>query len=316
MAVDSISLPRDTLQRITGDCDDLTVLYNSLLETVGVETGYITTPGHIFSVFNTTTPSRSYGEIHPERNMTININGELWLPVEITIIGRAGFLAAWRRGVEEWHLYSESPERRGLYTTRSSQQLYRSVGLKETDLGLQYGNIENIQQLFKRDMTELVDLVVKEHADRARNSGKKSDFNKLGITYAQFSQYAKAERAFQDALAIDPDYLSALANLGNIAYMQADYETALSLFEKTLTMLQARGKGNSTMALKVLINISRTHYEMKQYERAKEYFNLASSIDASETEKYAYIKSTGSGEARAFDVSGTGSQVLFLDSDE
>ncbi|MDA3941602.1 MAG: hypothetical protein PF693_20225 [Spirochaetia bacterium] len=34
--------------------------------------------------------------------MTISIDGELWVPVEITMIGKTGFLEAWRKGVEEW----------------------------------------------------------------------------------------------------------------------------------------------------------------------------------------------------------------------
>ena len=60
MVVDSISLPRNTLKRITGDCDDLTVLFCSLLETVGIETGFITVPGHIYAVFNTKEKASAY----------------------------------------------------------------------------------------------------------------------------------------------------------------------------------------------------------------------------------------------------------------
>ncbi len=85
--VDSVSLPRNTLKRITGDCDDLTVLYDSLLETVGIETAFITVPGHIYSCFNTKISGRQYGMVHPDRRMTINVEGELWLPLEITMIG-------------------------------------------------------------------------------------------------------------------------------------------------------------------------------------------------------------------------------------
>ena len=57
MVVDPISLPRDTLKRITGDCDDLTVLFCSLLESAGTETGFITVPGHIYAAFNTKVPA-------------------------------------------------------------------------------------------------------------------------------------------------------------------------------------------------------------------------------------------------------------------
>ena len=45
--VDFIQFPRQTLDNRSGKCSDLSVLYSSLLEAVGVETAFITTPGHM-----------------------------------------------------------------------------------------------------------------------------------------------------------------------------------------------------------------------------------------------------------------------------
>ncbi|GAH68908.1 unnamed protein product, partial [marine sediment metagenome] len=33
------------------------------------------------------------------------LEGQLWVPVEITMIGKTGFLEAWRKGIEEWSAY-------------------------------------------------------------------------------------------------------------------------------------------------------------------------------------------------------------------
>jgi len=120
MVVDSISLPRNTLKNITGDCDDLTVLYCSLLETVGINTAFITIPGHIYAAYNTKVAARDFGKIHPDRKMTISIDGELWVPVEITMIGKTGFLEAWRTGIEEWTRYDNEASVRAFYKTRDS----------------------------------------------------------------------------------------------------------------------------------------------------------------------------------------------------
>ena len=109
LIVDAISLPRNTLTRATGDCDDLTVLFCSLLESVGIETAFITVPGHIYAAFKTSMPSKSYKMLHPEKEMTINIDGQLWVPLEITLIGEADFLTAWRTGVEEFTAYDDNP---------------------------------------------------------------------------------------------------------------------------------------------------------------------------------------------------------------
>ena len=89
-AVDSINLARTTLRQRYGDCDDLTVLFTSLLETRSVRTGFITTPGHIYAAFDTGVAAENYQEIHPDRAMTLAVDGTLWVPVEVTLLdGRA-----------------------------------------------------------------------------------------------------------------------------------------------------------------------------------------------------------------------------------
>ncbi|MDD4871397.1 MAG: tetratricopeptide repeat protein, partial [Kiritimatiellae bacterium] len=49
--IDYVQFPRETLLRMSGDCDDLSVLYASLLEGAGIDTIMVTSPGHIFTAF-------------------------------------------------------------------------------------------------------------------------------------------------------------------------------------------------------------------------------------------------------------------------
>ncbi|MDA0745306.1 MAG: hypothetical protein O2954_02235, partial [bacterium] len=49
---DNIQYPRELLRRRTGDCDDCTVLYCSLLENLGIATAVVDVPGHIFALFD------------------------------------------------------------------------------------------------------------------------------------------------------------------------------------------------------------------------------------------------------------------------
>ncbi|MCK4542225.1 MAG: transglutaminase domain-containing protein [Spirochaetales bacterium] len=50
--IDFIQFPRQTLEYRAGDCDDLSILYCALLESVGIETAFITVPGHILMAFS------------------------------------------------------------------------------------------------------------------------------------------------------------------------------------------------------------------------------------------------------------------------
>ncbi|MBN1836353.1 MAG: tetratricopeptide repeat protein [Spirochaetales bacterium] len=311
MLVDSVSLPRDTLSRITGDCDDLTVLFCSLLETTGVETGYITVPGHIYPVVNTKEAGRSYRSIHPNRSLTLNIDGELWVPVEITMVGTNGFLDAWGRGAELWNSYEEQPELRGFYRTRQAQGVYRPVGLRETDLGLQYGEPRSIAAGFSRDLSRVADAIAESYRSEAEASRSPRAYSALGMAYARFARYQEAETAFNRALQLDSSYASAMVNLGNVRYLRQDYRGALRLYENARDALEQQKRGDSPAVQLVLLNISQAHHALENYDQAQEYYAQAEQIDPGRVREYAFLGTAG-GSARASDA-GSRSEVLFLD---
>ena len=318
--VDSVSLPRDTLKRVTGDCDDLTVLYCSLLETVGIETGFITVPGHIYAAFNTRLPSQDYRRLHPDRALSLTLDGELWVPVEITMIGKSGFLEAWRKAAEEWNGLEGSPEQRRLYRTREAQQLYRPVGLREIDLGLQYGRSEEIGRAFGEDLDRLVETAVAEYADAARKSGRKEDWNRLGAAYGRYARYPQAETAFRMALRVDPVYRSAAINLGSVQLLKGDCQGAIDSLLPAWRELEGAADAARDTVVKVLLNLSRAFYKLERFEEAQQYFARAQAADPQATAQYAWLAERGGGggqqQGRAAETPDPAQQVLFVDEEE
>jgi tetratricopeptide (TPR) repeat protein len=311
LLVDSVSLPRDTLNRITGDCDDLTVLFCSLLETAGIETGFITVPGHIYLAVNTKEATRNYINIHPNRDLTLNVDGELWVPVEITLVGTNTFLDAWIRGAELWNSYEQQPDLRRFYRTREAQSIYRPVGLRETDLGLQYGEPREITAAFSRDLDRIADIIIDSYNSQAQKSGTQRAYSALGMAYVRFARYQEAEWAFNRALQIEPTYLSALVNLGNVRYLREDYEGALRLYENARTTLEEQGRADSPVVQMVLLNISQTHHAMENYDRAQEFFAQAKELDPDKVREFAFLGRIDAGSERAADA-GSRSEILFL----
>ncbi|MCF6335556.1 MAG: hypothetical protein L3J12_07430, partial [Spirochaetales bacterium] len=314
LIVDSISIPRDTLTRLTGDCDDLTALYAALLETLGIETAFITVPGHIYVAFNTGVPSKDFRKVHSEKGMTLSIDGSLWVPVEITLIGTDDFLSAWRVGIMEFAAVADTPELRHVIKTREAQDVFRPVGLTETDLGLQYGSKAEIVKNFKRDMNKLIDNVIEDYKASAEATRRKRDFNKLGIIAAQFGRTQTAEDSFNSALSLDRNYINPKINLGNLYYMEEEYQDALRNFlgaERTMVDI---GRDSSPIYPKILLNIARTYYELENYDRVAEYYNRVNDIDPALTAKYTYLYSSSTG-SRGADASSF-SEILFVDEDE
>ena len=310
--VDSVNLPRDTLRTITGDCDDITVLFCSLLETVGIETAFITVPGHIYAALNTKVAAGNYREVHTDRAMTLNLDGELWVPVEITLIGRSDFVEAWMRGVELWNSFAAQTDRRRLYRTREAQALFRPVGLRESDLGLQYGNKGNIAKLFTRDLDKLAGILVKDYAAQAKKTGEKLDYNRLGMAYVRFGKYEEAEAAFSKALQIDPGYLSARINLANVAFTRGNFAQALKSYQGVQEALVKKGGQGNPLAQLVLLNMSKAYHELQNYPEAQKYYARATELDPEKAREYSYLAQvSAAGTERAADA-GSGRGVLFV----
>jgi hypothetical protein len=117
-SLDNLNYPYQTLMYRGGDCDDLSILFCSLLEAQGIRSAFITIPNHIYAAF----------DIGIEANNAANLiykDGTFWLPVEITALDK-GFAEAWRMGIRQW---KESADDRVLYPMKDSWQLYRPVSV-------------------------------------------------------------------------------------------------------------------------------------------------------------------------------------------
>jgi len=148
--IDAIKYPAEVLgalvaaqadARPVGDCDDMTVLVASLLESVGVRTALIQQRGHVLMAFD---PGGITLEEAQERNadaLVAAVNGYAWIPLETTRI-MDGFAAAWRDGIaqlrepvlgstttrEAWDRYgSARPEVSPVAVSVSSRELKRSI---------------------------------------------------------------------------------------------------------------------------------------------------------------------------------------------
>ena len=102
---DYVQYADETLSRKTGDCDDLVVLYNSLLESLGIRTAFIRIRdpqeelAHLYMMFDTgLTPEQGYLLSSNEKRFIIRGQNAgkstLWIPVETTMIDE-GFEEAW-----------------------------------------------------------------------------------------------------------------------------------------------------------------------------------------------------------------------------
>jgi len=117
---DTLNYPYETLLYRGGDCDDLSILFTAMLEVMGVESAFVTIPGHIYTAFNIADDTWRIGNAD-----IIEYAGKRWLPVEITVPDR-GFAEASRIGGRQWR---SSGEDGNIYPMHDNWRIYPPVSV-------------------------------------------------------------------------------------------------------------------------------------------------------------------------------------------
>jgi hypothetical protein len=111
---DRVQYPSETLSLRGGDCDDMTVLYATMLASIGIPTAFVDVippnrpkEGHIYMLFDTGIPASKAQLIsaNPKRYvLRKNENGQetVWIPIETTAITQ-GFYHAWEVGAKAYY---------------------------------------------------------------------------------------------------------------------------------------------------------------------------------------------------------------------
>ncbi len=310
MLVDYIQYPRDTLRFKTGDCDDLTVLYCALLESIGIETATVTVPGHIFMVFNTNLPVTRWKKISVDKRNLFLYRGSVWIPVEITMMGES-FLDAWREGADEIVQYRRNL---GVALTEDSWREYAPVTLElekwEPDVPkreyVERMYFDDVNNFIERELTKRVESVEKKIERDPKNPRY---YNSLGVAYAMFGRYSDAELAFKKSIellkrkkssSLMANYYSPYVNLGNVYLKKKNYDDALAMYKNALRIAPKRAS--------VYINLAFVYKAKGDFTGVRDAFNTALKLNkriASEYEDYFTDIISGSstgGRARRHDV--------------
>ncbi len=143
-AVDFLQFPYQTLVYHGGDCDDLTILNCSLLEAIGIDTAFITVPGHIFMAFDSGL-SLEEGRKKLDKGYYIEAYDKIWVPVEITL-SQDTFGLAWTYGAREWKKAGEDAL---LIPLSDAWNIYLPISVPGSDTSIDVPSQEEIIKFFK-----------------------------------------------------------------------------------------------------------------------------------------------------------------------
>ncbi len=288
--VDYLQFPAQSLTYRAGDCDDLTILYCALLEAAGIETAFITVPGHIFAAFSPGLSAASASRYFPSSSDYIALDGKAWIPVEITML-HDGFVRANQEGARQWK-EALKKGKAALYPVRDAWETYEPTASVE-DARVVPPSVDSVMARYSESWKSfvLLNIGAKEKNLKAvlSKGGGSSTRNSLGILYANYGLYDLAEEQFR--LGAKDGNVSCLINLANIFFLQERWDEAYELYSQAL-------KKNATSAY-ALLGIAKVEYERRNYAQASEAHGKLEAVSKEIAALCSYIvESTGDG-ARA-----------------
>jgi hypothetical protein len=119
-STERVQFPHETIELKGGDCDDLSVGFSSMLESIGIQTAFVDYKNpdgvsHVNLLVNTElTPAELFKITNNDNKIVVRKNQEgvdqIWLPIETTVL--TGFDDAWSAGAEKFN--AEAIENLGL----------------------------------------------------------------------------------------------------------------------------------------------------------------------------------------------------------
>ncbi len=290
---DTVQYPSELLAKAEGvdvkigDCDDLTVLYASLLENLSIDTAFLEAndpgAGHIYLMFDSRVPLDRAEDYFVTPAEYVEWKGRIWIPVETTMYGFT-FADAWRQGVNEYKRLKP----RGLIDEVDVQQwmqMYKAPVLPAQDVVLPAQ--DKVDSLLARDL-EFFDRRTDEIAlGSAASLDTPDGAYDAGVAYLRADHPEKAAAMFERTLGMRPDHADALNAQGVIATRRGDYNEALEFYRRSLVVDENTG---------VRMNIALTYYLNGERERADAYFDEVVSLDESYGELFDFLASVGDAE--------------------
>lgn len=295
LAVDYVQFPRQTFAYQAGDCDDLSAAYCSLLESVGIDTAFITIPGHLYMAFRLDMSAReARSTFANEDDLIFREDGSVWVPVETTVLER-GFMEAWSTGARQWREHN-SEGAAGFFPTGEAWGVYEPVAFSVSEERLPSPESAAVARIFTEELNAFVNRQIYSRERRllARLEDRPGDrrlLNRLGVLYARYGRNEQAREQFQAIVREEP-FAPAYVNLANLAFLDGDYREAGEYYSQALEEDPYSGPA--------LVGRARVAHRLEDYQEAEERYQVLANLAPELAERFSYLNPGAGGDgARA-----------------
>jgi tetratricopeptide (TPR) repeat protein len=280
--VDYVQFPRETLRLKSGDCDDLSVLLAAALENLGVESALVEVPGHLFMMFRTGVKDADRGLISMQDELLAVRDGEIWIPVEATLIATS-FSEAWAEGARRYR-EAAAAKQATVVSLRKAWERFPPATLAPAGYSVEPPAGEHVRRLIQREHTVLLarrlEREVQPYRQALAANPKDADARlQIGTIYARAGIEDVALREFDAILEQDPKHASAHNNRGNLYFARGDYERALDSYRTA--------EGSDPADGGIRLNAALAYYRLGKLAEARHKFTQATELRADIASQYS-----------------------------
>jgi hypothetical protein len=292
--VDSVQFPHQTLANRGGDCSDLAVLFATLMQSVGIESAFITIPGHIFAAFDTGLSEADAQSSFFDPGLLVYKYGKAWVPVEITMV-KDGFIKAWRVAAKEWYDSSKKGTA-AFYRLPDCWKIYPPAAFPGVNPRFTLPSDSDEAVAFDGALDRFVARQI-QPAIQSLGAGLAKETpavreNELGVLYARYGMFKESWKELSSSAQAGNQV--AWTNLANVAYLRKDYKLALQYYQWSYSQNNADDNA--------LLGMARCQYELEDFDSSDSAYALLESRNASLAGKFGYLASIYGGQGRAWSL--------------
>lgn len=256
--LDYIQYPYQTMLYKAGDKDEVGILLMALLQSVGIQTGFICTQDDFIVIFNTEIAENRIDNFFDGADRVILLgDGNVWIPLSMKTFDE-GFINSWYKAVEEFMYVTEAEEEYSYVDLTEAWTIYPPASFASGENVTIETSEKVISEIVETDISRYITAEFGPQIAAVQNrilqeGASITLYNQLGLLYVRAGMYSSAIPVYQ--LAAKMGSIPAMNNLGNIATMQKKYDEALSWYKKVLEIDPENGTARS--------NLNRIESELK-----------------------------------------------------
>jgi len=233
-----VQFPAETLLFRSGTTRDLSLLFASCLEGVGIRSAFIQTEDNFLIAFNLGMNQAAAQTFFNGTENILIINDTVWLPLSMDAYND-GFFAAWKTGVSILNESFAAEKAVDFIIVEDAWAVYPPAPLPELGRNIIRTDNEIAKDEFNKAMREYItqeiipiiqitqnrDLTVMDEAAR---------LNRLGILNVRAGLITEGKTAYERAA--DLGSIPAMTNRGNLALIERDFDAAQRWFNSILEL--------------------------------------------------------------------------------